>query len=412
MKDFFLVFIFTLLVSSSPVNPQEQFQESDDELNLKDTGQKIENSIRLYITVKDYNAIKANTGRKINVNPGLIIINEDSVDVEKVRTRGQTTLFYPRKSFSFSLKSSAEFRHGETAESLGKFYALSLSMDRNYCNNRLAFEMMQICGIFNLFYSFCELSINDHCEGIYLIVERPEDWAFNKKDSPLLIRRGYNHEIEKITTNKEIDKSEIRKYCDCYKNIYKCLHKYEGEVLYDTLSKWLDIDLYMYWLAFNFYIRNGDYTDEVYFYFDPSVNKFRIIPWDYDDIFFSVPHEGSVSTSELTRDKYIFSTEDMLDVRIASDPDLYRIYLGKFVELMDQLPPAVLKTVFESTYAELYPYYADIEIISLSEYDAYKDANFERLENDMFSMFSQLRFTREIYLKNLRENQSAFDNFK
>jgi hypothetical protein len=125
-----------------------------------------------------------------------------------------------------------------------------------------------------------------------------------------------------------------------------------------------------------------------------------------------VPHEGSVATSKMTRDKFIFSTEDMLDERIASDPGFYKIYLRRFLELLDQLYPSALKAVFANTYAELCPYYADKEIISMSEFDAYKDANIERLENDMFSMYSQLRFTREIYLKNLREDQSAFDNLK
>ena len=59
------------------------------------------------------------------------------------------------------------------------------------------------------------------------------------------------------------------------------------------MSQWIDLDIYMKWLAFNFFIRNGDYTDEVYFYMDPATGKYRIIPWDYDDIFASGPHEGS-----------------------------------------------------------------------------------------------------------------------
>lgn len=407
-----MVFLFTMLAGFNSVSSQDKLHETDVDLNLKDTGQEIENSIKLYITGKEYNALKTSKGRKINLNPQLLIINKDSIAVEKIRTRGHTTLFYPRKSLSFSLESPAELRHREKGESLRKFYALSLSMDRNYCNNRLAFELMEISGIFELFSSFCELSINDHCEGIYLIVERPEDWALKKRDSPLLIRRGYNHEIEKITTTREIDKSQIKKYCSCYNNIYKCLNKYEGEELFDTISNWLDLDLYMKWLAFNFFVRNGDYTDEVYFYLDPSARKFKIIPWDYDDIFFSEPHEGYQTTSELTKNKYIFSAEDLLDQRIASDPYLYKIYLGQLVELLNQLPADVLKAVFENTYADLYPYYSDNEIIKMSEYDAYKNANFERLENDMFTMYSQLRFSREIYLKNLRKTQSGSDSFK
>lgn len=38
-------------------------------------------------------------------------------------------------------------------------------------------------------------------------------------------------------------------------------------------------------LAFNYLIRNGDYTDELFLYLTGKGNQFQIIPWDYDDIF-------------------------------------------------------------------------------------------------------------------------------
>ena len=212
LKFFILVLLLLIPISSYTVCQQNQNKDYDLLLSLNDNGQLIEDSIKLYITGREYNSIKVNSGIKIDVKPRTIIINEDSVSAEKVKTRGQTTLFYRRKSLSFNLLSPAEFIHREQKESLTKFCALSLSMDRNYCNNRLAYELMGICDIFNLFYSYCELSINDNCEGLYLIVERPEEWAFNKKESPLVIRRGYDHKIEKLKTDKKIDKSEIRKY--------------------------------------------------------------------------------------------------------------------------------------------------------------------------------------------------------
>jgi spore coat protein H len=376
--------------------------QNDYALNLTDSGRKIENSISLFTYEINYEAIKATTGEKVNVKAIALIINGDSIEAEKINTRGQTTLFYRRKSFSFDLNSKAIFRHGEKTESLKKFFALSLSMDRNYCNNRVAFEMMQISKLFSLFYSFCELWINGQSEGIYMVVERPEDWAMKKKDSPLLIRRGYNHNIDKIVTDKIIEKDKIKKYCNNYKLIYRDLNKYEGEVLYKNLSNWLDIDLYMKWLAFNFFVRNGDYTDEVYFYFDPGINKFSIIPWDYDDLFSLTPHEGNIEISKSPGDELIFSVEDLLDKKIASDPYLYKIYLIQLREVLDQLSPAVLKRVIENTYAELSPFYSNNEIISMSEYDAYKNANFERLKNDLFSIFSQLVISRDMYLNNLR----------
>jgi spore coat protein H len=212
--------------------------------------------------------------------------------------------------------------------------------------------------------------------------------------------------MDKIVTDKKIDKSEVKKYCSYYYQIYRCLNKHEGETLYKTISGWLDIDFYMKWLAFNYFVRNGDYTDEVYFYMDPGIHKFSIIPWDYDDLFLSAPHEGITENKKLLGDKLIFSAEDLLDAKIASDTYLHSIYLNQLREMLNQLSNAVLKRVFENAYAELYPYYSRNEIINISEYDVYKNANLERLQNYMSSLYNQLRYSRDFYLDILRKKQT------
>jgi len=274
-------------------------------------------------------------------------------------------------------------------------------MDKNYCCNRLAFEMMEVSRIFDLFFSFCELRINGQSEGIYMVIERPEDWAMNKKNSPVVIRRGYNIKIDKIETNKKTEKNEAKKYKAYFKQIYRSLNKYEGEELYNTLSNWLDMSIYMKWLAFNFFVRNGDYSDEVYFFIDPGTNKFSIIPWDYDDLFSKYPHEGNIQNRKLYGDRVFFSTEDRLDEKIVTDPFLYKIYLNQSLELMNQLSADVLKRIFENTYAELYPYYSNNEIISNSKYDLYKFTNLIKLKSDMSFLYEQLIIFRESYLKYL-----------
>jgi len=399
LKFVFSVLLFSLLgISNSNSQP---VQSIDDELNLTDLGRKIENSVSFNTTNSNYKNLKDTTGQKISVKATTLIINGDTLDPEEINTRGQSTLYFKRKSYSFSLKSEASFRHGERTESLKKFFVLSLSMDKNYCSNRLAFEMMEASQFFDLFYSFCELRINGQSEGICMVIERPEDWAMKKKDSPLLIRRGYNNTIDKIKTGKKTERGEAKKYRSYFRQIYRSLNKYEGEELYKTLSNWLDMDVYMKWLAFNFFVRNGDYTDEVYFFVDPGTMKFSIIPWDYDDLFSATPHEGNVESRKLLGDKLFFSTEDLLDKKIVTDPYLYKIYLIQFGELMNQLSTDVLKRVFENTYADLYPYYSNNEIISKSRYDLYKDANLINLKSDMSTLYEQLIIYRNIYLKYL-----------
>ena len=376
---------------------------ANDELDLKDTGRSIENKIKIFVSDAEYRTIKAVNGYKVSPKKPIAIFNGDSITVKDIHTRGNTTLYFRRKSFSFNLDSKATFIHGDRKVTMKKFYAVSLSMDKSYIRNRLAFCMMEEIQLFELFYSFCELRINDQSEGIYMIIERPQDWAMKKKNSPLVIRRGYNHNIDKIKTGEEIDKSEAKNYKNQYNQIYKSLRKYEGKELYEVLSRWLDMELYMKWLAFNFFVRNGDYTDEVYFCIDPVVDKFKIIPWDYDDIFAATPHEGMDGKKKNIGDKLIFSSEDLLDQKIANDPYLYEKYLIQLNKVLTQLSASTLKNVFENTYEELYPYYSNGEIIGMAQYDLYKDVTIEALQTDLNILFNQLTVSRNNFLEYLKK---------
>jgi spore coat protein H len=364
-------------------------------LNLSDSGKTIENSISLYLTELQLDALSATTGEKIDITTGTVVINGDTIKPEEISTRGQTTLMFKRKSLGFKLKSQAVIHHGYKTDSLKKFSLLNLAMDQYYCRNRIAFEMMEEIGIFDLFYSFCDLKINGKSEGVFMIIEPPEDWAIRKEKSPLVLRRGYNHQIEKTKSGKKSDRDDIKKYLKQYRQIYKDLNKFESEELYTALSEYIDLDSYMKWLAFNFIVRNGDYSDEVFFYIDPEIKKYRIIPWDYDDIFASAPHEGSLQRNKALGDKLIFSSEDDLDKKIASDPYLYKIYLTMFKEVLEKLSPELLKRVFENTYAELYPFFSNKEIISNSEFDVYKDANMDNLKSYLLTIYLQEKAYRD-----------------
>ena len=264
-------------------------------------------------------------------------------------------------------------------------------MDHNYCSNRLAFEMMERINLMHLFYSFGEVNINDNSQGICMIIERPEDWAIRKMNSPIIIRRGYNERMDKISYNRKSDRKENEKYVGNYRLIYKTLKKYDGEELYRILSEWLDLDEYMRWMAFNYLVKNGDYTDEVFFYIDPETKKFRLIPWDYDDIFLPVPHEGRSKSSKELDNKLIFSSEDLLDLKIASDPYLYNLYLGELKSILIKFSDDTLREIFENTYAEVYPYFTNKEVIQMSRFDSYRETNLKKLKEYLTELYDQLK---------------------
>jgi spore coat protein H len=234
-----------------------------------------------------------------------------------------------------------------------------------------------------------------------MIMERPEDWALKEKDSPLVLRRGYKHRVEKYKAAGKTDREEARAYLKNYKQIYRVLKEYEGEALYTALGQYLDVDFYMKWLALNFLVHNGDYADEVFFYVDREIRKFRIIPWDYDDIFANTPHEGIKQRDKTLGDRLLFSSEDLLDIKIASDPYLYSVYLDRFREVLETLSLVRIKHIIENTYAELLPYYSDSEIIGNARYDNYNDASLGTLELYLSRIYVLLYGTRDGYLKTL-----------
>ncbi len=373
-----------------------------EKLDLKSKGYTIENTINIQISPASYEQIKKVTGNKIAMKNPVCIINMNDVEVNKIHTRGNTTLHFRRKSYSLQINKKTSFYQKKRKEKLKKFYAISLSMDKYYIRNRLAFGMMEKIGLFHLFYGYAEIAINDNSEGIYMLLERPQDWAIKKKNSPLVIRRGYNQNIDKIKTRKEVGRQDEKIYKNHYKKIYKSLNVYQGKALYDSLSQWLDVELYMKWLAFNYFVKNGDYTDEVYFYIDPTDGKFKIIPWDYDDIFAIAPHEGNAIKKSKLGNKYIYSSEDELDRKIANDPYLYNIYISIFKETLGALSENVIKDIFENTFAELLPYMTKEETLSMAKFDLYKDASIETLSIEMQTLYVLLVQSRNSYLNYLQ----------
>jgi spore coat protein H len=395
-----LFFLLTLFCTSHSYPPETT---SDSELSLTDTTRIIENRIEFYLSNAVYRKIEFTDGRKVNLGKPPAWINGDTVEVKKLKTRGKSTLYLRRKSFTIHLKDKVGLKYNGNEEKFKKFYAISLCMDRNYIRNRLAFGMMRELGLFELFFSYGELRINGQSEGIYLFVERPEDWAIKMRDSPLVIRRGFGHNVDKLKTAKDTDNAVRRKYKRNFKQIYRILNKYDGEMLYNQLSEWIDLELYMKWLAFNFLIRNGDYTDEVYLYIEPGEDRFKIIPWDYDDIFARQPHEGMEQVHRALKKKHIFSSEDQLDRRIALDPYLYEKYLHQLNDVLKLLTPGLIKNIFEETYAEVYPYYLNEDIIHMSVYDAFKNANLGNLAFDLCNTYETLLLTWSNVTKELMD---------
>jgi spore coat protein H len=280
--------------------------------------------IRIYVTKNQYNDLQKTSTDKIALTAPVMVINHDTVVVEEIHARGNNSLKYKRKSLSVELDKAIDLLDGNIKAHLKKFNLLNLSMDKHLWHNRWSNLNLQALGLFPLFNIYCTVWINDQPQGIYLLVEKPQQ-ARNKINSPYMLRRGPDHSISDEYYDED-DKELAKKYRKQFQSIYSGIHSLEGEALAVQLQKILNLDAYFRFLAFNYLILNGDYADEVFFYIEPQHNWFQVIPWDFDDILRYTPHEGRTARNQEYVDKKLFSLEEALDRAIAGNETLYAHY--------------------------------------------------------------------------------------
>jgi spore coat protein H len=298
--------------------------------------------------------------------------NGDTVSINDAHLHGQTTLYYERKSFSVDTKKKIKLC--KECDGLGAFYLVSLSMDRNYFHNRLSFDLLHELDLFHLQYTYTELKINGHSQGIYLVLQRPQDWALKEIGSPYIVRRGGGDRlIDRERFGKGASKELKKFYREQFISIYRMINLYSGEELHGKLNEVMDLQDYMRWLAFNFIIKCGDYSDELYFYSDPGSKRLKIVPWDYDDIFMTHPHEGiEERNKKMDATALIFSSEDKLDVKIANDPYLYEKYTQHLASVLNELSSEKIQRVLLDIYSDLSPLYGSKEILEAVSKDGYQ----------------------------------------
>jgi hypothetical protein len=171
-------------------------------------------------------------------------------------------------------------------------------------------------------------------------------------------------------------------------------------------------------------IKNGDYTDEIFFY-TKNVNGrevFGVFPWDYDDIFSDEPHEigrswatGTVfghreysGMNDITADvgsKLLFSIEDDLDYKIAKDNFVYQQYLKTLRSVMEKIDLVTLDKICDYTADHIGPFYANDELISLSKYDV-DETNYNLFINNLSVKREMLKTRRTWILQELEKQQN------
>jgi hypothetical protein len=215
-----------------------------------------------------------------------------------------------------------------------------------------------------------------------------------------------------------------QKNIERFKKIYSLIAVYSGQQLFDSLSAYMDLKQYFTKLSIDMLVKNGDYTDEVFFYTKTVNGKeiFGVFPWDYDDIFSDEPHEigrpwgtGTVfghreysGMNDIIADvgiKLMFSIEDDLDYTIARDKTLYTQYLKTLREVIIKIDLARLDKIFDYTFDHISPFYSEDEIIAQSKYDE-KETNYDLFINNLSEKRQMLKDRRDWILQELDKQQN------
>ncbi|MEL6252583.1 MAG: CotH kinase family protein [Bacteroidota bacterium] len=312
-------------------------------------------SIHFHLHALDFQKLVESKGQKFEIKPIQAQLNDKEIQIEKIRIRGKSSLHFSRKSFSIHLSKNSELKFSSSSKAFRKFYLMSLSMDKFDYYNRLAFQCMAEIGIFPLDYRYAQLKINEEDQGTYFFVEKPDEYVLKEIEGRFIMRRGAYSQADDIELAKGLSKAEAKSYQKKYLEIKRICKQYEGKDLVERLSALIDLPAYMKWLAFNYWINNGDYNDEVFFYVkeENAVPLFSILPWDYDDIFADGPHEGWSIRNKRIKDALIFSSEDYLGRKIATDSVLYADYLKILDEVIAVLSEEKLKGIFGEIREEL-----------------------------------------------------------
>jgi len=318
-----------------------------------------------------------------------LLLHDRALDLVEMKIRGKSSRNYQRKSFAVKLNEPIfiEDRNQGTMFMLTRFKLLALAMDYTYIENRLAFGLLEDSGLMPLFYKFVEFRINGATQGVYLLLEDPEQY-YKEHGSEFILRRGYHHVITDADYEPSTHYIPEEDYVARFNEIYSILTELEGAELYEALSQRINLQQYFRKMGIDYLLMNGDYTDEVYLYSKMQQDKIRyqLIPWDYDDIFTSQPHEvgRSWGTGKLfgTRiynshqdvldeigNKLIFSIEEDLDYVVARDSFMYARYEEEIASFLAELKPQIFEDLFSQLKVELSPFYNDKEVVAQSEFD-------------------------------------------
>jgi hypothetical protein len=405
--------LFSLLLSLLPSGCKKVYEEP------VVSGQE---GFNFTVTEEQRKYINSIRGKAFDVTDPVpdLIFGGSTYILDRFDIRGESSLDFERKGFGVNMGHKITMRNPDepSERKYDEFKLLAMVFDYTYIENSTAVGLFKEDNLWPVYSFFTEVSLNGHTQGLYHFIEDPVEYFIEQQNSSFVLRRGYDHQIRTYKSGIN-PKDDPQIYITRFDKIYSDIVAYSGSQLYDTLSAKVDLEQYFTKLSIDMLLKNGDYTDEVFFYTKMKNNKeiFGIFPWDYDDLFSDNPHEigrswatgtvfGHRSYSNMNAviadagSKLLFSIEDDLDYKIAKDTVLYRHYLKTLRTVIGKIDISTIDKIFDHTFEQIGPFYSNDAIIAQSKYDV-NETNYDLFVTNLAEKRQMLKDRRTWILQEL-----------
>ncbi len=302
-------------------------------------------------------------------------------------TRGQSSIKAPRKNFGFELlDNQGKLAIGSVKGE--KLLFTSMWQDEGYISNMLGYSLLRRSGLAPHATEYAELIINGETNGLYLVTKRMKDVATKDLDSPLVIRRRYFGKYDVAAFKEKKSTFSQAELEGRYTELMEVISSHrsfadDSSEFYDRVSKYIDLNQYFSWLGTNYLLKNGDYSDEVFFYAKAkgieSLDqvKFGVLPWDMDDLFkdqmhWQYFHPGNIKAvlGGKPEKDLVYNYEAQMDRALMGNSytrKLYHAHLRKM--LQNELSEQNIKATMSEVREKISPYLTT-EILAQSAKDS------------------------------------------
>lgn len=210
-----------------------------------------------------------------------------------VRIRGAHSRRFPKRSLQVTYRDPMPDGPPE-GHTIRRIHLNADFVDRTLMRSALCYTLFPAVGVDAPTWRHVALSVSGQFAGLYLCLE--------SVDRDFCRRRGWTPGPIYYAVNRNANFGLLNPFTNGLKEPlergYQALGKADPTPIREmlmainlastesfprTVTKWIDVERYLHWLMVAVFVGNRDgFMHNYALYLEPSENRFRIIPWDYD----------------------------------------------------------------------------------------------------------------------------------